>query len=58
MQIYSVSPVLFKSQFFVFLQNFRAPNGDYSTHSLQSVKDEVFINVFDEVLHDVTEVSS
>lgn len=34
---------------------FRAPNGDYSTHSLQSVKDEVFINVFDEVLHDVTE---
>ncbi|XP_064916643.1 coiled-coil and C2 domain-containing protein 2A isoform X4 [Columba livia] len=34
---------------------FRAPNGDYSTHSLQSVKDEVFINVFDEVLHDVVE---
>ncbi|XP_040413141.1 coiled-coil and C2 domain-containing protein 2A isoform X3 [Cygnus olor] len=34
---------------------FRAPNADYSTHSLQSVKDEVFINVFDEVLHDVTE---
>lgn len=37
---------------------FRAPNGDYSTHSLQSVKDEVFINVFDEVLHDAVEVSS
>ncbi|XP_068799442.1 coiled-coil and C2 domain-containing protein 2A isoform X2 [Struthio camelus] len=34
---------------------FRAPNGDYSTHSLQSVKDEVFINLFDEVLHDVGE---
>ncbi|XP_057282602.1 coiled-coil and C2 domain-containing protein 2A isoform X5 [Pezoporus wallicus] len=34
---------------------FRAPNGDYSTHSLQSVKDEVFINVFDEVLHDAIE---
>ncbi|KAM6261400.1 coiled-coil and C2 domain-containing protein 2A isoform 2-T2 [Porphyrio hochstetteri] len=34
---------------------FRAPNGDYSTHSLQSVKDEVFINIFDEVLHDVLE---
>ncbi|XP_064007478.1 coiled-coil and C2 domain-containing protein 2A isoform X1 [Pogoniulus pusillus] len=34
---------------------FRAPNGDYSTHSLQSVKDEVFINVFDEVLHDTAE---
>ncbi|XP_072192198.1 coiled-coil and C2 domain-containing protein 2A isoform X2 [Excalfactoria chinensis] len=34
---------------------FRAPNGDYSSHSLQSVKDEVFINIFDEVLHDVTE---
>ncbi|XP_071412876.1 coiled-coil and C2 domain-containing protein 2A isoform X2 [Pithys albifrons albifrons] len=34
---------------------FRAPNGDYSTHSLQSVKDEVFINVFDEVLHDAVE---
>uniref|UniRef100_A0A8C9KVJ1 Coiled-coil and C2 domain containing 2A n=1 Tax=Serinus canaria TaxID=9135 RepID=A0A8C9KVJ1_SERCA len=32
-----------------------APNGDYSTHSLQSVKDEVFINVFDEVLHDAVE---
>ncbi|XP_064007483.1 coiled-coil and C2 domain-containing protein 2A isoform X6 [Pogoniulus pusillus] len=35
---------------------FRAPNGDYSTHSLQSVKDEVFINVFDEVLHDTAEI--
>ncbi|XP_023555355.1 coiled-coil and C2 domain-containing protein 2A isoform X2 [Octodon degus] len=34
---------------------FRAPNGDYSTASLQSVKDEVFINVFDEVLHDILE---
>uniref|UniRef100_A0A8C3JMQ5 Coiled-coil and C2 domain containing 2A n=1 Tax=Calidris pygmaea TaxID=425635 RepID=A0A8C3JMQ5_9CHAR len=34
---------------------FRAPNGDYSTHSLQSVKDEVFINIFDEVLHDAVE---
>ncbi|XP_010162789.1 coiled-coil and C2 domain-containing protein 2A, partial [Antrostomus carolinensis] len=34
---------------------FRAPNGDYSTHSLQSVKDEVFINIFDEVLHDAIE---
>ncbi|XP_061849387.1 coiled-coil and C2 domain-containing protein 2A isoform X2 [Colius striatus] len=35
---------------------FRAPNGDYSSHSLQSVKDEVFINVFDEVLHDAVEI--
>uniref|UniRef100_A0A8C6YML1 Coiled-coil and C2 domain containing 2A n=1 Tax=Nothoprocta perdicaria TaxID=30464 RepID=A0A8C6YML1_NOTPE len=34
---------------------FRAPNGDYSSHSLQSVKDEVFINLFDEVLYDVGE---
>uniref|UniRef100_F7I3S9 Coiled-coil and C2 domain containing 2A n=1 Tax=Callithrix jacchus TaxID=9483 RepID=F7I3S9_CALJA len=34
---------------------FRAPNGDYSTASLQSVKDVVFINIFDEVLHDVLE---
>nr|XP_056711092.1 coiled-coil and C2 domain-containing protein 2A [Euleptes europaea] len=34
---------------------FRAPNGDYSTSSLQSVKDDVFINVFDEVLYDVLE---
>ncbi|EPY73249.1 coiled-coil and C2 domain-containing protein 2A [Camelus ferus] len=33
----------------------RAPNGDYSTTSLQSVKDDVFINIFDEVLHDVLE---
>ncbi|XP_061593922.1 coiled-coil and C2 domain-containing protein 2A [Cololabis saira] len=31
---------------------FSAPNGDYSTASLQSVKDEVFINIFDEVLHE------
>ncbi|KFO95909.1 Coiled-coil and C2 domain-containing protein 2A, partial [Calypte anna] len=34
---------------------FRAPNGDYSTHSLQSVTDEVFINLFDEVLQDAVE---
>ncbi|XP_057165737.1 coiled-coil and C2 domain-containing protein 2A isoform X5 [Ursus arctos] len=34
---------------------FRAPNGDYSTASLQSVKDDVFINIFDEVLYDVLE---
>ncbi|XP_074984126.1 coiled-coil and C2 domain-containing protein 2A isoform X3 [Caretta caretta] len=34
---------------------FRAPNGDYSTTSLQTVKDEVFINIFDEVLYDVLE---
>uniref|UniRef100_A0AAY4CGC1 C2 domain-containing protein n=1 Tax=Denticeps clupeoides TaxID=299321 RepID=A0AAY4CGC1_9TELE len=36
------------------LLSFTAPNGDYSTSSLQSVKDEVFINVFDEVVHDVS----
>uniref|UniRef100_A0A672YAS7 Coiled-coil and C2 domain containing 2A n=1 Tax=Sphaeramia orbicularis TaxID=375764 RepID=A0A672YAS7_9TELE len=29
---------------------FSAPNGDYSTSSLQSVKDEVFINIFDEMV--------
>ncbi|KAM5338395.1 coiled-coil and C2 domain-containing protein 2A isoform 2-T5 [Glossophaga mutica] len=34
---------------------FRAPNGDYSMTSLQSVKDDVFINIFDEVLYDVLE---
>ncbi|XP_054996606.1 coiled-coil and C2 domain-containing protein 2A isoform X2 [Sorex araneus] len=34
---------------------FRAPSGDYSTTSLQSVKDDVFINIFDEVLYDVLE---
>ncbi|XP_054564055.1 coiled-coil and C2 domain-containing protein 2A [Eptesicus fuscus] len=34
---------------------FRAPNGDYSMTSLQSVKDDVFINIFDEVLFDVLE---
>ena len=33
-----------------------APNGDYSTSSLQAVRDEVFINIFDEVLHEVVEV--
>nr|XP_061833476.1 coiled-coil and C2 domain-containing protein 2A-like isoform X1 [Nerophis lumbriciformis] len=32
---------------------FSAPNGDYSIASLQSLKDEVFINVFDEVLHEI-----
>ncbi|XP_041443995.1 coiled-coil and C2 domain-containing protein 2A isoform X2 [Xenopus laevis] len=34
---------------------FRAPNGDYSTASLQSVKDDVFISVFDEVSYDILE---
>ncbi|XP_053433431.1 coiled-coil and C2 domain-containing protein 2A isoform X2 [Nycticebus coucang] len=34
---------------------FRAPNGDYSTASLQSVKDDIFINIFDEVLYDILE---
>ncbi|XP_078534578.1 coiled-coil and C2 domain-containing protein 2A [Lissotriton helveticus] len=34
---------------------FRAPDGDYSTASLQSVKDDVFINVFDEVVYDILE---
>ncbi|KAI1888734.1 hypothetical protein AGOR_G00171780 [Albula goreensis] len=34
---------------------FSAPNGDYSTTSLQSVRDEVFINIFDQVVHDVME---
>ncbi|XP_062991570.1 coiled-coil and C2 domain-containing protein 2A isoform X1 [Elgaria multicarinata webbii] len=32
---------------------FRAPNGDYSISSLQSMKDDIFINIFDEVLYDV-----
>ncbi|XP_029904845.1 coiled-coil and C2 domain-containing protein 2A isoform X2 [Myripristis murdjan] len=31
---------------------FSAPNGDYSTASLQSVKDVVFINIFDEVVYE------
>uniref|UniRef100_A0A8C4EJ13 Coiled-coil and C2 domain containing 2A n=1 Tax=Dicentrarchus labrax TaxID=13489 RepID=A0A8C4EJ13_DICLA len=31
---------------------FSAPNGDYSAASLQSVKDEVFINIFDEVVYE------
>ncbi|XP_037397529.1 coiled-coil and C2 domain-containing protein 2A isoform X2 [Pygocentrus nattereri] len=34
---------------------FSAPNGDYSTSNLQAVRDEVFINIFDEVLHEVVE---
>ncbi|XP_069868393.1 coiled-coil and C2 domain-containing protein 2A isoform X1 [Dipodomys merriami] len=34
---------------------FRAPNGDYSTASLQSVKDDVYINIFDEVVYDILE---
>ncbi|XP_077440044.1 coiled-coil and C2 domain-containing protein 2A isoform X2 [Vanacampus margaritifer] len=32
---------------------FHAPNGDYSIASLQSVKDDVFINIFDEVVHEI-----
>ncbi|MEJ1274550.1 hypothetical protein NN561_005436 [Cricetulus griseus] len=36
--------------------NIRAPNGDYSTASLQAVKDDVYINIFDEVLHDILEI--
>lgn len=35
-----------------------APNGDYSTASLQSVKDEVFINIFDEVVYETGVVST
>ncbi|XP_058494610.1 coiled-coil and C2 domain-containing protein 2A [Solea solea] len=31
---------------------FIAPNGDYSVASLQSVRDEVFINIFDEVVYE------
>ncbi|XP_038572480.1 coiled-coil and C2 domain-containing protein 2A [Micropterus salmoides] len=31
---------------------FSAPNGDYSAACLQSVKDEVFINIFDEVVYE------
>lgn len=34
-----------------------APNGDYSTASLQSIKDEVFINLFDEVVYETGVVS-
>lgn len=34
-----------------------APNGNYSTASLQSVKDEVFINIFDEVVYETGVVS-
>ncbi|XP_048220161.1 coiled-coil and C2 domain-containing protein 2A isoform X2 [Perognathus longimembris pacificus] len=34
---------------------FRAPNGDYSTASLQSVKDDIYINIFDEVVYDILE---
>uniref|UniRef100_H3C4H9 Coiled-coil and C2 domain containing 2A n=1 Tax=Tetraodon nigroviridis TaxID=99883 RepID=H3C4H9_TETNG len=31
---------------------FSAPNGNYSASSLQSVRDEVFINIFDEMLYE------
>ncbi|KAK3518815.1 hypothetical protein QTP70_014874 [Hemibagrus guttatus] len=34
---------------------FSAPNGDYSTSSLQAVRDEVFISIFDEVLYEAFE---
>uniref|UniRef100_A0AAY5LAT0 C2 domain-containing protein n=1 Tax=Esox lucius TaxID=8010 RepID=A0AAY5LAT0_ESOLU len=32
---------------------FSAPNGDYSTANLQSMKDEIFINIFDEVQYEL-----
>uniref|UniRef100_H3AZ58 Coiled-coil and C2 domain containing 2A n=1 Tax=Latimeria chalumnae TaxID=7897 RepID=H3AZ58_LATCH len=35
--------------------SYRAPSGDYSTASLQSIKDDLFINVFDEVTYDILE---
>lgn len=34
-----------------------APNGDYSAAALQSVRDEVFISLFDEVLYQTGVVS-
>ncbi|XP_066527206.1 coiled-coil and C2 domain-containing protein 2A isoform X2 [Hoplias malabaricus] len=34
---------------------FSAPNGNYSTSSLQAVRDEVFISIFDEVLSEMVE---
>lgn len=34
-----------------------APNGDYSAAALQSVRDEVFISLFDEVLYETGVVS-
>ncbi|TSL61152.1 Coiled-coil and C2 domain-containing protein 2A [Bagarius yarrelli] len=34
---------------------FSAPNGDYSTASLQAVRDQVFISIYDEVLYEVIE---
>lgn len=34
-----------------------APNGDYSAAALQSVRDEVFISLFDEVLYKTEAVS-
>lgn len=53
MFVESVLPVFMVS---VYALSHRAPNGDYSTASLQSVKDDVYINVFDEVLYDILEV--
>lgn len=38
--------------------SFSAPNGDYSTASLQSVKDEVFISIFDEMVYETGEDDS
>ncbi|KAG2465988.1 C2D2A protein, partial [Polypterus senegalus] len=35
---------------------FRAPRGNYSTSSLQSVKDNLFVNVFDELVFDMLEI--
>lgn len=34
-----------------------APNGNYSASSLQSVRDEVFINIFDEMVYETGAVS-
>ena len=34
----------------------RAPNNDYSTESLQTVKELIYINLFDEVIVDMNQV--
>ena len=34
----------------------RAPNNDYSTENLQTVKENIYINLFDEVIVDMLQV--
>ena len=41
----------------IFFFLFRAPNDDYSTSNLQTVNDNIYLNLFDEVVVDIQQVT-